>query len=154
MSGYEILKFVHVLAVIAWVGGAIAIYVLQARLGAAGDRQGLMALGRQMEDMGKLYYSPMAAVTLVTGIWMVATTEGLSFEEAWVVIGFAGIVITLAVGLGVVAPTGKKLLAESQSPQPDGAAIASYASRIRVLSLVNIAVLVVVVWSMVARPGA
>ncbi len=154
MSGYEFLKFLHVLAVVAWVGGAIGLFVLQGRLGAAGDRQGLMSVGRQMEDMGKFYYSPLALVTLVTGIWMVATTEGMSFEEAWVVMGFAGIVLTLAIGVGVITPTGKKLLEEVQKPEPNGAAIASYANRIRALSLINIIVLVLVVWAMVARPGA
>lgn len=154
MSGYEFLKFLHVLAVIGWVGGAIGFFVLQARLGAAGDRQGLMSVGRQMEHMGKLYFSPLAVVTLVTGVWMVATTEGISFEDAWIVMGFAGILVTLTIGLGVITPTGKRLLEESRKPEPSGAAIASYGKRIRALSLINILVLVVVVWSMVARPGA
>lgn len=154
MSGYEFLKFLHVLAVIAWVGGGITILVLQTRLGSAGDRVGLMSVGRQMEGLGKLYFSPLALLTLVTGIWMVAATEGFSFGDPWILIGFGGIVLTSAVGIGLITPTGQKLLEESQRPEPDPAALASHGGRIRALAITNTAILVFVVWSMVTKIGA
>jgi uncharacterized membrane protein len=153
MSGYEVLKFLHVAAVIAWVGGGIGITVLQLRVAAAGDRAGLMSIGRQMETLGKLYYSPLAIVTLVTGVWMVAATP-LDFEEIWIVLGIAGIVVSMAIGLGLISPTGRKLLAESQKPEPNFPAIAGYGQRMRVLGMVNLTLLMIVVWAMVTKPGA
>ena len=153
MTGYELLKFLHVAFVIAWLGGGIGIAVLQLRLGAAGDRPGLMAIGRQMERFGKTYYTPLAVATLVTGVWMVATTSGLSFEDAWIVIGFAGIAVSMAIGLGFIAPTGRKLLEESGKPQPDGSVIAGLSARMRMLGYTNLALLMVVVWAMVVKPG-
>lgn len=152
MTGYELLKFVHIASVIAWIGGGIGIAVLQIRLSAAEDRPGLMAIGRQMEAMGKIYYSPLAIVTLGTGVWMV-TTSGWSFEELWIVIGIAGIFVSMAIGLGLIAPTGRKLLAEGTKPEPDFGAIATYSTRMRILGTTNLALLMFVVWAMVAKPG-
>jgi uncharacterized membrane protein len=153
VSGYEVLKFLHVAAVIGWVGGAVGFSVLQARLQAAADRATLMGVGRQMEAMGKVYYGPLAATTLVTGILMVATTDGLSFGDPWIVIGMAGIAVTLGIGFGVIAPTGKKLVEASQTTPPDGAAIASLSQRMKILTSVNILILFFVVWAMVTKLG-
>jgi hypothetical protein len=153
VSGYEVLKFIHLAAVIGWVGGAVAFLVLQARLRGAGDRATLMGVGRQMETMGKAYFSPLAATTLVTGVLMVGTTDGLSFGDAWVVIGIAGIAVTLGIGLGVITPTGKKLAQASEGTPPDGAAIARLSQRMSLLSMVNIVILFFVVWAMVAKLG-
>ena len=153
MTAYELLKFLHVAAVIAWVGGSIGIIVLQIRLTAAGDRPGLMSVGRQMEKFGKTYYMPLAVLTLVTGIWMVATS-GWSFGDAWIVMGLGGVVVTMAIGLGVITPTGRKMMEESQKPEPSGPAMAAYSQRMRMLSVTNITILMIVVWAMVVKPGA
>ena len=153
MSGYEVLQFVHVAAVIAWVGAPIILTVLQARLRRAGDHATLMGIGRQMETLGKIYFSPLAATTLVTGILMIATTDGLSFGDAWVLIGFAGIAATMAIGLGVITPTGKKLAEAARATPPGSGAVAGLSQRITTLTVVNIAILLFVVWAMVVKPG-
>ena len=153
MSGYEFLKFLHVAAVIAWVGGPVVITVLQARLRRAEDRATLMGIGRQMETMGKVYFSPLAATTLVTGILMVATTEGMSFGDPWILIGLLGIAATMGIGLGVIAPTGKKLGELSQATPPDGQAIAALSQRMTTLTITNIVILFFVVWAMVVKLG-
>jgi uncharacterized membrane protein len=153
MSGYEALKFLHMAAVIGWVGGALGFFLLQARVRAAGDQATLMGIGRQMETVGKVYFGPLAAATLITGILMIATTDGLSFTDPWVVIGIAGIAVTLGIGLGVITPTGKKLAEASQATPPDGAAIVSLSQRMRILTIVNIVILFFVVWAMVTKLG-
>jgi uncharacterized membrane protein len=153
MTGFELWKYLHVVSAIAWVGGAIAIFVLQTRLGSAGDRAGLMAVGGQMEWMGKRYYAPIAAVTLITGIGAVASSNVYGYGDVWVIIGLAGIAVTMGIGLGVIAPTGKKLLAEGAKTPPDPGAMAALSGRIRALTLVNTAILLIVVWAMVTRPG-
>lgn len=153
MSGYEFLKFLHVAAVIAWAGGSVLLTVLQARLKKAGDHATLMGIGRQMETMAKIYYSPLAAVTLITGILMVATTDGLSFGDPWIVIGLLGVAATMGIGIGLITPTGKKLSEASQETPPDGPAIARLSQRMTTLALVNITILFFVVWTMVVKLG-
>ncbi len=153
MSGYEALKFLHIAAVIAWIGGGIGIFTLQTRLMMANERGPLMAIGGQMESFSKVYFSPLAAATLLTGMFMVGTTDGLSFTDAWILIGFGGIVVSMGIGLGAIRPTGQKLVQESQKTPPDGAAMAGYAKRMRVLTVTNLVLLMVVVWAMVVKPG-
>ena len=153
MTGYEFLKFLHLVAVIAWVGGSVVLMILQGKLKKAGDRATLMGIGRQMETMGKTYYSPLAAATLVTGIVMVATTETLSFEDPWIVIGLLGILATMGIGLGMITPTGKKLAEASQATPPDGQAIARLSKRMTTLTTTNLVILFFVVWAMVAKLG-
>lgn len=111
-----------------------------------------MSVGRQMEGMGKRFFSPMAATTLVTGILMVATTDGLSFGDT-IVIGLAGVAVSMALGMAAITPTGRKMLEESQKQPPDPGIMAGYASRLRVLSLTNLVILMFVVWAMVTKPG-
>ena len=153
MSGYEVLKFLHVVAVIAWVGSPVFLTVLQARLRRAGDRAALMGIGRQMETLGKVYFSPLAAATLATGVLMVATTDGWSFGDPWILIGLAGIAATLVIGLGMITPTGKKLGEASQATPPDPAVIARLSQRVTTLTIVNIVILFFVVWAMITKPG-
>jgi uncharacterized membrane protein len=152
MSGYELLKFLHIASVIAWIGGGIGITVLQLRMTASGDRPGLMSVGRQMEAIGKLYYTPLAVLTLATGVWMVATS-GWAFGEAWIVAGIAGMVVSMGIG-GIMTPTGRRLQSESAKPEPDVAAVARLSQRLRALGITNLVILMVVVWAMVAKPGA
>ena len=153
MSGYEILKFLHVLAVIGWIGGGLAVAYLQGRMGAAGDRAGLLSIGRQMEAMGKQYFGPLAVVTLVTGVLMVATTEGLTFGDAWILIGLGGIVASMGLGFGGFQPTGRRLLEESQKPDPDPATLGALSGRLKMFSILNLTVLSLVVLAMVTKVG-
>lgn len=153
MSGFEILKFLHVLSAIFWLGGAFGIFVLQVRLNSAGDRAGMMAVGRQLDAWGKIYFSVLSLATLITGIAMIATTDGLSFTDTWVLVGFGGVVVTMGVGIGGIGPVSKKLVEEGQKAEPDGAAMAAWGQRIRTFTLINISILTVVVFMMVTRPG-
>ena len=44
---YNLLKFIHVAAVIIWVGGLVALSVVNVRLARAGDRAVLASLAQQ-----------------------------------------------------------------------------------------------------------
>lgn len=153
MSGFEILKFLHVLSAMFWVGGVFIIIILQMRLNSSGDRLGMMAVGRQLDAWGKIYFSVLSAATLISGIAMIATTEAFSFTDTWVLAGFGGVVVTMAIGIAGIGPVSKKLVEESQKAEPDGAAMAAWGQRIRTFTMINLAILVVVVFMMVTRPG-
>lgn len=153
MSGFELWKFLHVLFAIAWLGGGIGIFVLQARLRAAEDRVGLMAVGRQMEGLAKTYYMPAAAGALLSGVASVIASDAYGFGDVWIGIGFAAIIITMGVGLGMISPTGRKLVAEADKTPPDPGVMTALSNRLRILTLVNLAVLVIAVWAMVVKPG-
>src|SRR5262245_55100196 len=70
-SLYNLLKYLHVLAVVVWFGGVIMFVTLQARLAASRDPVAMRAFSAQGKFLGMAVFGPSAAITLITGIAMV-----------------------------------------------------------------------------------
>ncbi len=83
MNVYALLKLVHVVSVIAWLGGALAITLLTWRIARTGDRVGLTALVRQAAFVGAAVFGPASLLTLVTGIGMVVGGR-LDHSALWI----------------------------------------------------------------------
>ena len=81
---YDTLKFLHVVAVIAWVGGGIYAQALGTRALreaiplACDHRDGHRGPGRLI--------APVAIAALVFGVWLVAVSEW-NFTDTWIVSG-------------------------------------------------------------------
>ena len=58
-SLYLLLKFLHVAAVIIWVGGVFSLAVLNARIARLGDPAVQAAMGRQSEVFGRTISVPL-----------------------------------------------------------------------------------------------
>jgi len=153
MSLYEVLKFVHVMAAIVWIGGAtFHIYASTQLAGASSTVE--LRWAEVGEASGQHYYMPASVVTLLAGVGMVLATDTIGFGEAWILLGFAGIVASAVIGAVFIERASRDMAVELQSDVPDPGELAGLASRIRTLSLVDVSFLTVVVWAMVARPGA
>jgi uncharacterized membrane protein len=152
MTGYEFFKFMHVVAAIAWVGGGIGLTIYGYRLRAAGDYASLAAMQRRGEDLGKFLFMPAALLTLGFGIVMVASQSWLSFTDLWILIGFGGVVLSGVAEMGIAAPAGKRFLAAVEANGPRSADAERYAGRSLRGSLLDVTVLLIAVWAMVAKP--
>ncbi|MFN2567241.1 MAG: DUF2269 family protein, partial [Gemmatimonadaceae bacterium] len=91
MNTYALLKLVHIVAVIAWLGGATTMTLLTWRMARAGDRAGLAALMRHAAFVGPAVVGPASLLTLLTGIGMVVSGR-LDPEALWIQWGFVGVV--------------------------------------------------------------
>src|SRR5918996_3098273 len=92
MSLYEILVFVHVLAVATWVGGAIMLHVIAEKTIASNDPARVGGLLAQAEVLGQRYFGPASLVTLAAGVWLVI--EGSwGWTEPFVLVGLGGIAL-------------------------------------------------------------
>jgi uncharacterized membrane protein len=76
VTTYTVLKTVHVLAAVAWVGGGALLVMLLARARRAGDSGTLVALVRQLQFVGPRVFAPSGLVLVGTGIWMVLDGDG------------------------------------------------------------------------------
>lgn len=153
MTAYEVYKFLHIVASMVWIGsGAFELFASQRLL--SGSRDVAMAYAEVGSDAGQKLYPVAAISTLVFGVLMVATTESLSFSDAWIGIGFAGVAISIVTGAVLIGQTTGKLIAALQQHGIDAAETMSLRSRLRVIWLVDFTVLLIVVWAMVAKPGA
>lgn len=147
---HEIFKFLHVFGAVAWVGSGIGLSVLGWRLRRAGDLTSLTAIYRRAEDLGKLLFAPAALLTLAFGVAMVATTAAIGFGDLWILIGFSGIVLSGVAENAIAGPANKRFLAAMDAG--DTARADRHAGRALLGNYLDVAVLIVVVWAMVARP--
>jgi uncharacterized membrane protein len=147
---YLTLKFVHVAAVIVWLGGLLALGVVTARMARGGDTAGFAALRRQSQFFGQSIVAPASLVTLLAGGVMVARA-GFGFTSLWVVWGVVGIVASLLLGAFPIRRTGEAVDALA-SDVPDDPHLIGLQNRLAVLSAVNLVLLASVVWAMVFKP--
>ena len=152
MNRYEIFKFLHVLAAVVWVGAGVGLFLLSVRLRASGDRSTLLALGRQSEALGKMLFMPAAMGTLLFGVLMVATEAHLSFLDLWILIGFGAVAASFVVGALMLQPADQKLTALAAELGVDHADVDVQLGKVTRLSAIDIGILVIAVWAMVAKP--
>lgn len=152
MSLYEFLKFVHVLAAVVWIGGGVAIQVLALRATRSKDPVRTAAVSGDAEWMGLRVFMPASVLLLVFGIW--AASEGnWDFGQAWISIGFAAFFFSLVLGMAFLGPESgriKRLVQERGYEHPE---VGRRISRILLFSRVELVVLAVAIWAMVAKPG-
>jgi uncharacterized membrane protein len=152
VDGYTILKVVHVLAAITWVGGAITTNILGTRITRSGDDSRLVAFGYDVEWIGSHVYLPSTLIVLLFGI-LTALRGHYSFTNAWLIVGLVGIVLTGITGSTFLGPELKRI---AQIFETRGTGDAEGLSRLRrliVVARVDLVVLVIVVLDMVFKPG-
>jgi uncharacterized membrane protein len=152
MSLYEFLLFVHILMAVMWVGGGIAIQVLAIRATRAKDPVRTAAVSADAEWMGLRVFMPASILLLVSGIW--AASEGnWDFGQAWISIGFAAFLFSFFLGMTFLGPESgriKQLVRERSYQDPE---VQRRIGRILLFSRIELVVLLVAIWAMVAKPG-
>jgi uncharacterized membrane protein len=150
---YRLLLLVHILAGMAWVGGAL---VIQATLFAARRSQPPEGVDRVMRSFGwadtwLALGAPL--VVVITGVAMVLNNGALSFEQAWILGSIGLVVVYEVVAMTVGARLYRKLEGARAQETLD---TASHARTMRAwgrLGAVLVAMLVVIVALMVFKPG-
>lgn len=150
---YRLLLLVHILAGIAWVGGAI---VIQATTFAARRSQSPEGVDRVMRsfawaDTWLALGAPLLVV--ITGVAMVLVSDAWSFEQAWILAS-----VGLVVAYEVIAMTvGARLYQRVEGARGQGHfETAEHARTMRAwgrLGAVLLAMLVAIVGLMVFKPG-
>jgi putative copper export protein len=146
----NLFHFLHQLAAIVWLGGVLAVNVLQVRIGRSQDWAAQASLLRQSDLYGRLVVAPAAAVVLVTGLVLVAEMH-LALTDLWVAWGLAAIVASLVVGATLIRATNAELrrLAMDSAPSPRWLVLQR---RIATLYGANLLLLLSAVWAMVFQP--
>jgi uncharacterized membrane protein len=147
---YVVLKFIHVLAAIVWIGGATALATVTGRLIAARDRATLAALFPHSMAYGQRMAGPSAILVLITGIWMVIAGK-LSFSAFWISWGFAGIIAHFVFGATILRKRGMAFAKLAGAPGNDDE-LAAAGARLRIANLIYLLIMVSVIGAMVLKP--
>jgi hypothetical protein len=150
---YQWLLAVHILAAVAWVGGAATTQVLAIRLQRSGEDVHLARFAADVEWIGKRIYLPASIVVLLAGIGLV-TEGGWGFTPLWILVGLVGIAFSALVGSLFLGPeSGRvgKLIAEKGAGDDE---VRRRIDRLFLVSRVELVILFLVVADMALKPGS
>ena len=150
---YDTLKFLHVLAAITWVGGAIYAQALAIKVIREGDPAHLAVTAKDLGELGQRVSLPAAASVLVLGVWLVAVSAW-NFTDPWILIGLVGIAATIVTGAFFLGPEAERLGQLPPERDPADPEIQRRIRRILAISRIDLVVLILVVADMVFKPGS
>jgi uncharacterized membrane protein len=142
------LKIVHILAAVVALGSNVT-YAFWLRW-AGRDRERLGFALDGIRRLDRTFANPAYIVLLLTGIAMVLTGV-FRFEQFWIAAALVLYVATAVVGVALYAPTLRRQREEA-ARDPGSAAYAAIERRSTLLGVLTIAIVVVIVILMVAKP--
>ena len=148
---YSIFKFLHIVAVIVWLGSLFTTSVVTARVAREGNQSAMASLARQSEFLGRSVIGPAAALVLIAGVVMVID-GGIGFGTLWIAWGIGAVIVSMGLGGTALRRSGQELGRLLASEGRDEDAVHSAQRRLRTLSMINVVVLLSTVWMMVVKP--
>lgn len=149
ISGFEIVKWIHILMAIIAVGFNASYGIWLARAAKEPDHQ--LHVLRGVKVLDDRFANPAYGVLLLTGIWMIAISP---FEIAtfWIVAALVLYAVAVGLGAGVYTPTLRKQIAVLESEGPASPTFQRLASRGRVVGIVLAVDVMAIVFLMVTKP--
>jgi uncharacterized membrane protein len=151
MTWYELWLFLHISAVVLWVGGAVAVQIFGALATSSGDPARSAAFGKDTGVMVRWVFMPSSLVVLVTGILLV--DEGnWDWGEWFIVLGLVGWAAVAVAAFGYLTRALKDvgMRMATQGPSPE---LGAEMSRLILVARVLILVLFAILFVMVVKPG-
>jgi uncharacterized membrane protein len=148
---YKAIVYTHILAAMAWVGGAFFIQLLGIRTARSTDPADLPKLGRQIEWFGMRYFLPVSIVTFAAGVILVS--QRWQFSQLWISLAMLFWLVSVIIGALYIGPRSKKVaeMFETQGPTAPEARAAS--ARLFMVSRIDLVLFFVIVGLMVWKPG-
>lgn len=150
---YDLFKFIHVAAAIAWLGAGLAFQIMNARVASSKDPSAIAVMSEQGEWFGKTYFSTAAIVTLVAGIVMVLVSDVLSFGDLWITAGFVGVAASIVIGAVLIGRATAELNETITSEGTASPRVGMLQRRLATLGVADLAILFTVAALMVYKPG-
>lgn len=149
---YEVLKYIHILAAIVWVGGAFLAQLLAVKALRSNDAIDLPRVGRDLGLIGGRVFPIASIILLIAGVLMVI--QRWNFTQAWIVIALVLWAASLLVGAFYLGPMSTKIgeMFAAEGPQSVGAR--SLAARVLLVSRLELVSFLVIIYLMVFKPGA
>lgn len=149
MDLYLLLKFVHVMGAILWVGGAAILTLLVAILDRRGDDAATMTGVSYVALLGNRVFAPVGLVVILTGL-VLAWLGGYGFS-AWTVLAVVIVAGTFTMGAAVLGPTCERAV-KTWAEAGDAAAIALGRRVLRLVKL-DLGGQFAIIALMVLKPG-
>jgi len=149
---FGIFKLIHVGVAVFWVGGGLLLTALALRAERSHDPEEIARIARQATFVGEKLFAPAGGIVLLMGIAMVVNSPTIGFGDTWVIIGLVGFAISFVTGIAVLAPRARRIVELSDTVGAVAPQTQAAIREILLISRVDIAVLVIVVFDMLMKP--
>ena len=146
------IKFIHIAAAVAWLGGGLMLAVIGLRARRSGDMTLLVSFGRTVQYAGPRVLGPAMGILLLAGIGLVLV-QSHSFTELWILLALGGFALAFVVGVGFMARAGIELGRVVTAATPDVTRTRALVGRWVTGYSAMLAILLFVLWDMVFKPG-
>lgn len=151
MNSYALLKYIHVLSVMVWLGGLTGLVIALWRVAREKDRVLLAVFLKQTLAYAQGVAGPAAGFVLLTGLTMV-WLGNIGFNTFWVWFGYGGVVVQAVFGGLVIRKRAIHLLALTSGPLAEEAALAVAFRRLRNAQLIYLILFAIIIAGMVIKP--
>lgn len=150
MNAYSILKYLHVLSVVFWIGGLTALAFATWRVAKERNRAALTAVLRQSVSYGQIVVGAAAGIVLLSGLAMVGIGH-VGFGTFWVWFGYGGVLVHAVIGGFLIRKRAAELM-QLALASGDDAALLIAARHLWITQLVYLLLLAIVIAGMVLKP--
>ena len=149
---YDVLKYIHIIAAVVWVGGAFTSQLFAIKAQRSSDPVDLIRLGRLFEYVGLRVYAPASIILIIAGVLM--TLDRWSFGQLWISISLTLWLLSFLAGLFYLGPKSKTLAELFEREGPTSPAGVALRSRLFLISRTELVFFVIIIALMVFKPGA
>ncbi len=151
-DSYFVLKALHVIAIVIWIGGDITLTTLGFVFERRRDGETLAALGRMGAWIGVRVYTPALFAAFGLGVALLEKS-GLGWGTAWIDFAIVGWGIAAAVGVGFVGPELGRIDKAAMEFGPESEEVLRRVRRLFMIFRFDTALLILTVLDMVAKPN-
>ena len=148
---YFVFKMLHVGAAVVWVGGGLFLTICALLAELADDDDQLLQVGYWAEHVAEKLFPAMSFVVLGFGIGM--TENGsIPYNQFWLVFGLVAWALSAATGILFLGPEAKRLNKAAAEFGPKSTQVQARLRRILLVARVDVALMFLIVFDMVAKP--
>ena len=151
-DSYQLIKALHVIAIVIWVGGDITLTTLGIVFERRQDGATLAALGKVGAWIGVRVYTPALFAALGLGIALIEK-GGLPWDVFWIDFPLVGWAIAATVGVGFVGPELGRIDRAAQEHGPESEEVRRRVKRLFMIFRFDTALLILIAIDMVAKPS-
>ena len=148
---YFVFKMLHVGAAVVWVGGGVFITICALLAELADNDDQLLAIGHWAETVAGRLFPIMSFVVLGFGIGMIQNLS-LGYDQFWIIFGLTAWALSAATGILFLGPEAKRLNQVATEKGPKSPEAQARLRRILLVARVDVVLLFVIVFDMVAKP--